>query len=165
MLRLLVRVVQWLPRKWRSRGFGVQSPSDYYFLRHVLRQPLPYYGYGPSTPFQRLCLRLANYTQAEAAFVSAECQEARAYVSRGCRKTVIATTADGCGLCITGSYLSLDRLPQRAVIVVAGIDNEAKQAWCQMTKDARATIVFEALHTGIIIADSARYRQYYKIML
>jgi len=34
-----------LLRAPRTRGFGVQSPTDYHFIRHVVAQKLPYYAY------------------------------------------------------------------------------------------------------------------------
>lgn len=36
---------KWLRRKRNSLGYGIQSPSDFYFLHHVLHEDLPYYGY------------------------------------------------------------------------------------------------------------------------
>lgn len=60
-----------------SLGFGVQSPNDFYFVQHVLREKWPYYGYNalhllmdttislPHYPerISRLLLRLANHIQ------------------------------------------------------------------------------------------------------
>ena len=36
---------KWIRRKRNSLGFGVQSPSDFCFVQHVLREQLPYYAY------------------------------------------------------------------------------------------------------------------------
>lgn len=36
---------KWIRRKRNSWGYGVQSPSDFYFVQHVLRERLPYYSY------------------------------------------------------------------------------------------------------------------------
>ena len=36
---------KWIRRKRNSHGYGVQSPSDFYFVQHVLREEMPYYGY------------------------------------------------------------------------------------------------------------------------
>ena len=67
---------KWLRRKRNSLGYGVQSPSDFYFVQHVLREEAPYYGYavlermaktcGTSLPcypktIDRLLFRLANH--------------------------------------------------------------------------------------------------------
>ena len=68
---------------WRwlnSLGYGVQSPNDFYFVQHVLREQLPYYAYTtleemasqclPCLPhypmtLNRLLFRLANYVHPE----------------------------------------------------------------------------------------------------
>ena len=58
----------------RSRGFGVQSPTDYHFLRHVIRQKMAYYAYTDlekntlllskrEKEILRYYFRLANYIQ------------------------------------------------------------------------------------------------------
>ena len=67
---------KWLRRKRNSWGYGVQSPNDFYFVQHVLREKFPYYGYAvleelahkhhplfPSYPAStnQLLFRLANY--------------------------------------------------------------------------------------------------------
>lgn len=71
---------KWIRRKRNSWGYGVQSPSDFYFVQHVLREQSPYYGYEvlealtanygnrlPSYPeiTNRLLFRLADYAHAE----------------------------------------------------------------------------------------------------
>ena len=67
---------KWMRRKRNSWGYGVQSPSDFYFVQHVLRGKSPYYSYSKieemermhasSLPFysstiNRLLFRLADY--------------------------------------------------------------------------------------------------------
>ena len=67
---------KWIRRKRNSHGYGVQSPNDFYFVQHVLREEMFYYGYDellqaegkfPTTlprygmPINRLLFRLANY--------------------------------------------------------------------------------------------------------
>lgn len=67
---------RWIRRKRNSLGYGVQSPSDFYFVQHVLREKSPYYAYAVldrmserypsfrpcySDEVYRLLFRLANY--------------------------------------------------------------------------------------------------------
>ena len=90
----------WIHRMGYSRGFGVQSPSAYSFIRYVLTEHYPYYAYDElkmrfksfdhaTKKKGRLYFRLANYAQASHWFDyhSAE-QPYAAYVHEGCRKTV-----------------------------------------------------------------------------
>lgn len=67
---------KWIRRKRNSHGYGVQSPTDFYFVQHVLREEMPYYGYHElqqaegrfpisqpqyAMPINRMLFRLANY--------------------------------------------------------------------------------------------------------
>lgn len=68
----------WLRRSRHSRGFGVQSPWAYRFIRYVVNEHYPYYAYddlsrlyeGYPKQIQKLCrlyFRIANFWQAEQA--------------------------------------------------------------------------------------------------
>ena len=67
---------RWLCRCKYSRGFGVQSPSAYSFIRYVINEHYPYYAYSEleeryempgrlQHKLGRLLFRLANYWQPE----------------------------------------------------------------------------------------------------
>ena len=73
---------RWLRRKRNSLGYGVQSPGDFYFVQHVLRETSPYYAYEAlhrmrrqfSLPDRcdevyRLLFRLANYVHPDVMIV------------------------------------------------------------------------------------------------
>lgn len=98
-MRRLKRAIIWLKRIGHNRGFGVQSPNDYRFLRNVINQNYPYYKYDdlkmsvkcqgiPQRKFCQLYFRLANYVQAEY-FLEINTQEddVREYVEAACQKT------------------------------------------------------------------------------
>ena len=36
----------WINRMRHKRGFGVQSPTAFFFVTQVLKEKLPYYAYG-----------------------------------------------------------------------------------------------------------------------
>ena len=89
----------WLRRVKYSRGFGVQSPSAYQFIRYVLTEHYPYYAYatlrhrhhneGHAVQKRgRLFFRLANYLQAKQWFHAGDKADVYAnYVNEGCSKT------------------------------------------------------------------------------
>lgn len=71
---IISRMHVWLTRWKRCRGFGLQSPNDYSFVRDVINEHRPYYAYPrmrnkyPSLDACRrkkyeLYLRIANYRQ------------------------------------------------------------------------------------------------------
>ena len=92
----------WLRRLGHCRGFGVQSPSAYAFIRYVINEHYPYYAYddmlkawpdtwGVRLKLCRLYFRLANYAQAERwAWCGMLPEAERQYISCGCRRTVTA---------------------------------------------------------------------------
>lgn len=93
----------WLRRSRHSRGFGVQSPWAYRFIRYVVNEHYPYYAYddlsrlyeGYPKQIQKLCrlyFRIANFWQAEQALdysAASENDVIRLYgtfMKRGCNK-------------------------------------------------------------------------------
>lgn len=97
----LRQMAVWLRRIGHCRGFGVQSPSAYSFIRYVINEHHPYYAYedlsktmphvkGTRLKLCRLYLRLANYMQGNAWMFSGEVPaEEKEYISRGCKKTSV----------------------------------------------------------------------------
>ena len=86
---------RWLRRCGYCRGFGVQSPSAYAFIRYVINEHYPYYAYQElkkrlvhldkrQHKQGRLLLRLANFWQSEITI----CNDAllEDYLHAGCRK-------------------------------------------------------------------------------
>ena len=70
---------KWIRRRRNTLGYGVQSPSDFYFVRNVLRGKSPYYAYAelheaikqsntkeaPDEELCRLFFRLTDYVHPE----------------------------------------------------------------------------------------------------
>lgn len=95
----LKMVAVWLSRINHCRGFGVQSPSAYAFIRYVVNEHYPYYAYDDlrkqhvdvsdvRLKLCRLYLRLANYAQAAQWLWCGEPGDAeRSYVNSGCSHT------------------------------------------------------------------------------
>lgn len=91
----------WLSRCTHSRGFGIQSPWAYRFVRYVVNEHYPYYGYscladriiGISRLMRKLCLlyfRAANYCQPDLVMDYAPETDAFAvYFKAGCHNTEV----------------------------------------------------------------------------
>lgn len=99
----------WLGRLMYCRGFGVQSPWAYRFIRYVVNEHYPYYSYSTlarsvadiSKETRKLCemyFRIANYCQpkcvldfnppasAYSKYITAGCRKAEVIEIRGCSK-------------------------------------------------------------------------------
>ncbi len=95
------RIYIWLTRFHRCRGFGVQSPSDYSFIRYVINEHYPYYAYaslrrampdaGPlAHRLGRLYFRIANHLQPGVIVdISPTSDAYAAYMHAGCHRAVI----------------------------------------------------------------------------
>ena len=66
----MFRWLVWLSRIHCCRGFGIQSPTDYAFVRYVVNEHWPYYAYDVlreddwlREKLGRLYMRLANWRQ------------------------------------------------------------------------------------------------------
>ena len=98
MIYFIKRFIVWLRRARYSRGFGVQSPWAYRFIRYVVNEHYPYYKYehlaeqvyGIDKITRKLCkfyFRLANYQQAHTfvdCYPTSSCY--KIYVDAGCQK-------------------------------------------------------------------------------
>lgn len=93
------RTLVWLGRIRHCRGFGVQSPTDYRFVRYVINEHAPYYAYadlarrlprqdGLTRKMGQLYFRLSNHCQPETFLDVMPVNDAYwMYVNAGCRKT------------------------------------------------------------------------------
>ena len=96
-------ISRWLLRCRYSRGFGIQSPSAYSFVRYVVNEHDPYYAYEQldeemkdrSKTFRklgRLFFRLANYWQPQ--YVVMGDYDFAPYVYAGCQNTLVRMIDD-----------------------------------------------------------------------
>ena len=104
------RLLVWLGRIHRCRGFGVQSPWAYAMVRYVINEHWPYYAYEPlrraypqvggvGRKLLELCLRLANRVQPAAAFtLGVDGEMYVAYIKAGCRRAAFFAYDDAEGL-------------------------------------------------------------------
>ncbi|MEE3385895.1 MAG: hypothetical protein VZR36_12535 [Prevotella sp.] len=95
------RALVWLRRSRHSRGFGVQSPWAYRFIRYVINEHYPYYSYSDlkskwkkrgkkELKMCRLYFRISNYLQSPFALDYSYSGDMFAdYVTSGCKRTKI----------------------------------------------------------------------------
>lgn len=106
-MRLWRRCFLWLGRIGHCRGFGVQSPTDYRFVRNVIIEKDPYYKYEIlahdfpklDTVTRKLCkllFRLSNYCQPMLYVDIGQNNEQvfAAYAKAGCNKAKLISGKD-----------------------------------------------------------------------
>lgn len=189
MLSRLRRGVLWVSRAKYCRGFGIQSPWAYRFVRYVINEHWPYYAYDelrrayPRLSLRQrklgeLYLRIANYQQADEVELFGDFSPAtRAYLQAGCHKMKLVaegeTTAETFSLAIVArsrqmerQVLSLmDRTEDGSMLIVENIhkDAAARRSWARMRQDERVRVSFDLYYCGILFFDKKKYKQGYKI--
>lgn len=181
-------VWNWIHRMGYSRGFGVQSPSAYSFIRYVLTEHYPYYAYDElkmrfkssdhaTKKKGRLYFRLANYAQASHWFDyhSAE-QPYAAYVHEGCRKTVFQAI-DGktipnafriARLSMSEDYQAVYEAlckvaTDDSILILEGINDnkDTKAFWKRVQESQKATRTYDLFLCGIIVFDTSKHKHHY----
>lgn len=155
----------------RTRGFGIQSPTDYHFLRHVIRQRLPYYAYAKladrtdkltkrEVEILHFYFRLANYIKARCPLyiIGRECfgnitpELRRLFITAGSSK-IVAQQASRIPSSINENTV--------CVIIVENLPTAIKA--CQDSGIAK--VVFDMQDIAVIFCDPKRYKTIYKVNL
>ena len=164
----------WISRIGCCRGFGIQSPTDYAFVRYVVNEHWPYYAYAAlkaddwlTQKKGRLMFRLANWRQPR--LMAAD--RWQQWWQAGCRKTVFLPSIDDIrrvelayiDIADTEAWQSVaDRCNEQSVVVVDNIW-QAPQRWHDITEDSRTATTFDLYYCGIVFFDKQRYGRHYKI--
>ena len=161
----------WLSRIHRCRGFGIQSPTDYSFVRYVINEHWPYYAYEQLhsndwlvQKLGHLYFRLSNWRQPKLMLVD----EFQQYWQAGCNKTVFSTNISKVELARVTIEDNdkweelLTKCDQNSVIVVEGIWRDWNR-WQMIESDARTSITYNLFYCGIVLFDKTRYKHNYII--
>ncbi len=169
MLRF-IHIFVWLSRIFHCRGFGVQSPTDYAFVRYVINEHWPYYKYDEigqgdhwlKRKVGQLYFRLANWRQPETVF-GPSWQE---YVKAGCCRCRMTAQPENAQLAIVSSRQQAERVlanyESRTVLVLDG-RALTKELWHEIASAQLPTIAFDLYYCAIVIFNPKRTQQSYKI--
>ena len=172
----LPRWLVWLSRIHHCRGFGIQSPTDYAFVRYVVNEHWPYYAYDELHEDQwlreklgRLYLRLANWRQ-PSVILSDDYHQ---WFHAGCAKSILSPLTSH----LSPLEIELARIPidqwdrfeplmvhcdEQTVVVVEDIWRDP-QRWQQIARDTRTGTTFDLYYCGIVLFDTKRYKHNYII--
>ena len=183
----------WINRKRHNRGFGIQSPSAFFFITQVLKERLPYYSYkeldrykGKSRRLAKELLRITNYIHptncisiasdraavamkaarpaAPAYSLGAECIEEFAGIMAECGKL---------GMLYIGESpqrtaileKALQHTDNHSAIVIEGIgkNRAARSLWQQVIEDPRTIVTYDMHSYGLLLFDNEKKKQNYKL--
>ena len=170
----LTRMMVWLRRAPHSRGFGIQSPTDYGLVRYVINEHWPYYAYSRvgtgdgwlRRKLGRLYLRLANWRQPHV-IVSSGYED---YWQAGCNTATIVSQVEGTvellHVDISETSGLLDQLDgylaDGSVVVVESLWHNW-EAWRRLIGDQRTVVTFDLYYCGILLFDTKRTKRNYII--
>lgn len=165
-----------IARWWQSKGFGIESKTDYAYLHDVIKPPAnyTYYAYddlkhqnphatASELRHARLLFRICNHSRPQTIRIMGEATPLDLqHIHAACPHATIVTTPDAVGdmVYVCGkSRLNIQNLPP--VIVMQHINGENLTAWQQLL-EAR-TITYDMVCLGIAITSPGRYPEHYRI--
>lgn len=164
----------WLSRIGNCRGFGIQSPTDYAFVRYVVNEHWPYYAYEELQTSDwlerkkgRLFLRLANWRQPQRMFADewrpwwhAGSQKIQFVdsISSLCQVELARVTIDDAD----GWQQVLERCGEQSVVVVDEIYRDWAR-WHAIEQDGHVGTTFDLYYCGVVFFDCKRYKHHYRV--
>ena len=176
----LPRFLVWLSRIHKCQGFGIQSPTDFDFVRSVVNEHDAYYAYDEiieenwlQRKLGELYLRIANWRQPATIFTN----DYQSWFRAGCRSARIETDLSPLSSHPSPLQIDLARIEieqhaqleqlyahcnQQSVVIVEGIWRDW-QIWHAIEHDARTGTTFDLYYCGIVLFDTQRYKHNYRI--
>ena len=170
------RLFVWLSRIHHCRGFGIQSPTDYAFVRYVVNEHWPYYAYDElhegdwlRKKLGSLYFRLANWRQPTHMLAD----EYQAWWHAGCKKTKYSPLTSHLSplpielarinISQWGDFQSLlPQCDQQTVLVIEDIWRNWS-LWREIARSPQTGTTFDLYYCGIVFFDTKRYKHNYKI--
>ena len=167
-MKKLTYLLVWLSRIFHCRGFGVQSPTDYRFVRYVVNEHAPYYKYEEvgqnddwlTRRLGRLYFRMANWRQPQV-IVAAGYEE---YLKAGCSKCQVTDDATTVEMAIVSTGKDIERLLPRCndcSVMVLDRLHQHRALWKRICQSANATVTFDLYYCGIAFFDPKRSKRHY----
>lgn len=187
------RYLHWLRRIKYCRGFGVQSPSAYRFIRYVINEHYPYYAYDElrkeltrldslTRKRMELYFRVANFRQASLWLDYSRRDDTIAtYVGRGCNATQVRRITDLQQ--ITADYrievlricpsagcealleAALQQTDDHTLFIIEdiGYNDTARRLWQTLLESDITSVSYDLYYLGIAFFDRKRYKANYVV--
>jgi hypothetical protein len=173
-MQRLKHMLVWLSRMNHCKGFGIQSPTDYWFVRYVINEQWPYYQYEAvgkdddwlTRKLGLLYFRIANWLQPKV-MMSDGYQD---YLQVGCKTAMFndhAETIDLVHLKLNGDYRRrvtniYNKVNAKSVMIIEDIRKDMS-FWREVTNDEHTGITYDLFYCGIVMFDKNRHKMNYII--
>lgn len=183
------RILVWLSRIRYVRGFGVQSPSAYRFIRYVINEHYPYYAYldlksvsaqldDTRQRLYKLYFRLSNFMQVTTWTDLRVGNDGvvQKFIHAGAKKTQYSYCEDGSSVesfellrlhCQHVDASECVRLLSIAspdsLLIVEGIhlDKQAKDLWLQIVENDQTAVTYDLYDCGLVFFDKQKFKTNY----
>ena len=158
----MLKFGDWINRKRHNGGYGIQSPSSFFFVTQVLKERLPYYAYPTLDKLVggnrrkrrhfRELFRITNYHRPTSCIMKKVGEIGMLYVNATDDAHAIVRAA-------------LPYTNKNSVIIVDGLNrSKAVHEWWQQLVDDSATVVtYDMYSYGILLFDKERIKQHYTL--
>lgn len=145
-----MKLSDYLSRIGKSRGFGIQSPWAYSFVREVIMEKWPYYAYDDidrtcsdkkERKYRKLYLRVENF------------------VGKNRFRIFAAATT------IEQLRAFVEQFGEESAFILEGINNDeqTRQKWNQLKAEEWVGVTFDLYDVAICFARNKMYKQHYKL--
>ena len=144
----MFRIIEYICRMPRTRGFGVQSPTAYAFLRRVVKEK----------GFLAKCASVDEYPYSDLP------RERLLYRLR-CAYPYVVVLSYGEWSAPMLADSVLGRCDSDTVLVLLDInqDKQSSEEWRQLVADKRCFQVFDMLDIGVVFLDPTKPKQFFKV--
>lgn len=182
----------WLRRFGDSRGFGVQSPTAYSFIRYVINEHYPYYAYSdlkikyPDLKWKEyklleLYFRISNFKHSALWICDTKAKYGNGailedYIMSGCFSSDVTCRflgndkADVILLANQTDILNnIDKIIEfthsSSMIIIEDIHSseKAKHVWRRLVDDERTGRTYDLYYCGIVFMDKEKIKQHYVV--
>lgn len=177
---MINRASVFLRRIRHCHGFGIQSPTDFSFVREVVYERAPYHAYAAltkeyatATPWQmklaRLLFRVTNFSQPQIIVLPASMPEVyKAHITAACPRAEIVASGKADDVCCHlrktvpyGYATTAERNDE--CIIVPDIYSTGAEAWQRLVSErhTRHLIMFDLYYVGIAFTCERRYSEHH----
>ena len=161
----------WLTRVHRSLGFGIQSPTDYGFVRSVVNEHWPYYAYNEidesnwqRRKLGRLYFRLANWRKPKC---MCDNPYSKWFIAGSHNINLVEeinrVELERVVICDHDRIKTLlEKCDQESILVVEDIYIDWDR-WRRIVNDERVGTTFDLYYCGIVFFDTQRFKHNYVI--
>lgn len=182
---ITTKIKDYVSRIGHRRGFGIQSPWAYSFVRDVIAEDLPYYGYDSisketrtdkknESRMARLLLRLGNFVRPDSyTDITQKSSFFAHFIALGCTKCTETSIPQGRAIIhanlkknSVSEILNIaSRCDDKSMLMLTGLclEKDIQQSWLTIRNNNSIGITFDLGRFALCFLDKSMHKQHYKL--